>query len=61
MIAHRLSTVRDADRIVVLDNGRIAEMGTHDQLLKLGGAFARLHQAFQGRRQRDEPPSEAPR
>ncbi|MBE7382564.1 MAG: ABC transporter ATP-binding protein [Leptolyngbya sp. SIO1E4] len=43
IIAHRLSTVRDADVIVVLDQGRILEMGSHEDLLNHGGLYHRLH------------------
>ncbi len=42
VIAHRLATVRDADRIVVLDQGRVVEEGTHSQLVARGGHYARL-------------------
>jgi len=53
LISHRLSTVRDADCIFVLDRGRLAEHGTHEELLRNGGAYARLFEV----QQRQETPA----
>lgn len=44
VIAHRLSTIRKANKIIVLDKGELKEMGTHEQLLALGGFYANLHE-----------------
>jgi ATP-binding cassette, subfamily B, bacterial len=46
-VAHRLSTVRNADLIVVMDKGRIVEQGNHNQLINAGGLYSRLVQASQ--------------
>jgi ATP-binding cassette subfamily B protein len=50
VIAHRLSTVRHADRIVVMENGMIVEQGCHDELLALGGVYQNLWQVQAGER-----------
>jgi ABC-type multidrug transport system fused ATPase/permease subunit len=55
MIAHRLSTVRHADQILVVDRGRVAERGTHDDLVGSGGIYDQLHRAQTRERKRRLP------
>jgi subfamily B ATP-binding cassette protein HlyB/CyaB len=49
VIAHRLSTVRGADRIITIDRGRLVEDGTHEDLLRRGGRYAQLNRLQAGR------------
>jgi len=46
VIAHRLSTVKHADRIIVMEHGRIIDEGTHDELMARGGHYAELYNAY---------------
>lgn len=48
MIAHRLATVRDADEIIVLQQGKIVEQGAHDTLMAKGGLYAKLYASSHG-------------
>jgi len=58
IIAHRLSTVRNADRITVLDEGRIAETGTHAELIEMGGLYKHLYEMQFKYENGEEPPHE---
>ena len=44
VIAHRLSTIRNADKILIIEDGKITEEGTHEELVSLGGSYARLNE-----------------
>lgn len=55
VVAHRLTTAARADRVVVMDHGRVAEDGTHDELLALDGRYAALWRTFVGQSEPEEP------
>jgi ATP-binding cassette subfamily B protein len=55
LIAHRLQTARHADRIVVLENGRVVESGPHDELVRAGRHYAKLWEAFRRGERKPHP------
>ena len=57
LISHRFSTVRMADTIYVLEQGRISERGSHEELLRLGGLYKQLHDAQTGSPRPKAPPN----
>ena len=59
-IAHRLSTLRKADRLVVMDRGQVVEIGNHDDLLARGGAYHALYQAQTRLNAEEQPPVPQP-
>ncbi|MBR4726191.1 MAG: ABC transporter ATP-binding protein [Lachnospiraceae bacterium] len=54
IIAHRITTIQNADKIMVIDDGKVAELGSHDELMKLGGIYARLYEKQQLEKMLDE-------
>ena len=54
IISHRVSTVRDADQIIVLEEGRIIEQGNHEELVALGGVYSEMNRTQQLTRELDE-------
>ncbi|TXS40510.1 ABC transporter ATP-binding protein [Streptomyces sp. uw30] len=55
MVAHRLTTAARADRVVLMDHGRVAEDGTHEELLARDGRYAELWRTFLGQAEPEEP------